>query len=118
MYVVWMGLLLINVSVCGVCVCVRARVCALQWSEVLTPISHCLEENHVNHLLLTQPKFQAHLTTFKTDPSVNVLLLPFRLGSKGLNIVEATHVLLVEPQLNLATEVQAIRRVHYIGHTK
>ena len=65
-----------------------------------------------------QSLLQTSLSMFKTSSDVNVVLLPFKLGSKGLNIVEATHVLLVEPQLNLATEVQAIGRVHRTGQTR
>ena len=96
-----------------VCVCVWC----VKWSEVLKHISLCLEENNVKHVFC-QSFLQTSLSMFKTSSDVNVVLLPFKLGSKGLNIVEATHVLLVEPQLNLATEVQAIGRVHRIGQTR
>lgn len=39
-------------------------------------------------------------------------------GANGLNIVEATHVLLVEPSVSKAMELQAVGRVHRIGQTK
>lgn len=44
--------------------------------------------------------------------------MPMSSGSKGLNIVEATQVLLVEPSLNIGMELQAIGRVHRLGQTQ
>ena len=46
---------------------------------------------------------------------MRAVLLPFKSGCAGLNVVEATHVFLIEPLLNVAVEAQAIGRVHRIG---
>ena len=49
---------------------------------------------------------------------MRAVLLPFKSGCAGLNVVEATHVFLIEPLLNVAVEAQAIGRVHRIGQAK
>ncbi|CAI5951259.1 unnamed protein product [Closterium sp. NIES-64] len=47
-----------------------------------------------------------------------VLLLVVAVGGNGLNVVEAQHVVFVEPGLNAAAEAQAANRVHRIGQTR
>ncbi|NXK92854.1 SHPRH ligase, partial [Formicarius rufipectus] len=89
------------------------------WQDVLDIISKALYDNNMIFSQINGiNKFQENLSAFKYDPNINILLLPLHTGSNGLNIIEATHVLLVEPILNPAHELQAIGRVHRIGQTK
>ncbi|KAF1428014.1 E3 ubiquitin-protein ligase SHPRH, partial [Spheniscus humboldti] len=89
------------------------------WQDVLDIISKALYDNNMTFSQINGiSKFQENLSAFKYDPNINILLLPLHTGSNGLNIIEATHVLLVEPILNPAHELQAIGRVHRIGQTK
>ena len=59
-----------------------------------------------------------NLRKFKTSLTLNVLLMHMSSGSKGLNIVEATRIIFVEPFLNIGAELQAVGRVHRMGQTK
>lgn len=49
---------------------------------------------------------------------IQVLLLLIQHGANGLNMLEAQHVVLIEPLLNPAAEAQAVNRVHRIGQKK
>ncbi|KAL6060088.1 SNF2 histone linker PHD RING helicase [Balamuthia mandrillaris] len=107
-----------------------------QWEDVLLLLSKALTANHIPHSRLrnnfsqqrnknkrkrtASPKkssFEETLDRFRFDSDVNVLLLPLKSGSNGLNLTEASHVFLVEPSLNVASELQAIGRVHRMGQT-
>uniref|UniRef100_A0A674BYV5 SNF2 histone linker PHD RING helicase n=1 Tax=Salmo trutta TaxID=8032 RepID=A0A674BYV5_SALTR len=89
------------------------------WQCVLDIIAKALFDNNMEFSQINGiHKFQENLCSFKYEEKINILLLPLHTGSNGLNIIEATHVLLVEPILNPAHELQAIGRVHRIGQTK
>lgn len=75
-------------------------------------------KNNIPHYRISQKKkFGPLLKQFKNKPVFTVLLLSLKFGAKGLTIIEATHVLLVEPSLNPGVEEQAIGRIHRIGQT-
>ncbi|XP_061599926.1 E3 ubiquitin-protein ligase SHPRH isoform X2 [Cololabis saira] len=89
------------------------------WQSVLDIIAKALFDNNMEFSQINGiKKFQENLSSFKYEDKINILLLPLHTGSNGLNIIEATHVLLVEPILNPAHELQAIGRVHRIGQSK
>jgi SNF2 family DNA or RNA helicase len=58
------------------------------------------------------------IESFKTDTKAKVLLINLRAGGTGLNLVEANHVILMEPYWNDAEEQQAINRCYRIGQKK
>merc|ERR1712228_408378 len=90
------------------------------WNGVLDILGEALDHNDIKYAALQSGpvKFHRNLQKFKNRKDVNVLLLPLKSGANGLNLIEASHVLLVEPILNPAEELQAIGRVHRIGQKK
>jgi SNF2 family DNA or RNA helicase len=55
---------------------------------------------------------------FKTVPSIRVLFINLRAGGCGLNLVEANHVIMLEPYWNESEQKQAIDRTYRIGQVK
>ena len=55
------------------------------------------------------------IQSFKEDPSKECFLLHARAHASGLNLVNASHVILCEPLLKTALELQAVARVDRIG---
>merc|ERR1719195_2025481 len=94
------------------------------WTDVLDILGAALDENNIPYASLhnsgatMQGNFKRNLQKFKNREDVKVLLMPISRGANGLNLVEASHVLLMEPLLNPAQELQAIGRVHRIGQKK
>ena len=104
-----------------------------EWVDTLDIVAHALMKNGIRFAIARRKNFTATLDRFKRvavstatlpasnpieDESVNVLLMPFALGANGLNIVEAQHIVLMEPLLDPGTEVQAMGRIHRIGQTR
>lgn len=107
------------------------------WNDVLDVLEHAFAANEISYVRMKggRKRSQAALSIFKGEKLtekgcgkindqqkseakfVQVLLLLIQHGANGLNLLEAQHVILVEPLLNPAAEAQAISRVHRVGQT-
>ncbi|CAA7028820.1 unnamed protein product [Microthlaspi erraticum] len=94
------------------------------WKDVLDVLEHSLAANGITFIRMKGGrKSQEAISKFKGTEkeeakSIQVLLLLVQHGANGLNLLEAQHVILVEPLLNPAAEAQAVGRVHRIGQEK
>lgn len=105
------------------------------WNDVLDVLAHALDANSVTYVRMKGGrKSHEAIAKFKGQKSgeqgnaeieersnsnpIRVLLILIQHGANGLNILEAQHVILVEPLLNPAAEAQAISRVHRVGQEK
>ncbi|XP_016955989.1 E3 ubiquitin-protein ligase SHPRH [Drosophila biarmipes] len=87
-----------------------------QWQAILLQIARALNLNGIQFRnKCTNKDFEDFKDPFS---KVTCLLMPLSKGSKGLNLIEATHVFLVEPILNPGDERQAIGRIHRFGQEK
>ena len=92
-----------------------------EWLEVLLILQHALSANHVACARAGGGRAAAcaaALAAFRRDEALPVLLLPIARGANGLTLVEACHVILVEPLLDAGVEAQATKRVDRIGQAQ
>ncbi|KAK5093607.1 hypothetical protein LTR70_004582 [Exophiala xenobiotica] len=86
-----------------------------QYRDFLEVLSKCLRANDIIH-----SKFDDRdgIIDFKSNPANECFLLHAKAHSAGLNLVCASHVVLCEPLINTAIELQAVARVHRIGQVR
>lgn len=86
-----------------------------QYRDFLDVLSRSLRDNTIIH-----SKFDDKdgIIDFKSNPANECFLLHAKAHSAGLNLVCANHVMLCEPLINTAIELQAIARVHRIGQIR
>ena len=79
----------------------------------------CRERQITTHVLTGQTKDrQQVVSAFQSDTQPGVFLLSLRAAGTGLNLTNASYVVLYDPWWNPAVEAQAIDRSHRIGQTQ
>jgi SNF2 family DNA or RNA helicase len=79
----------------------------------------CAVRNIRTHILTGQTKDrQEVVNAFQADTGAGVFLLSLRAAGTGLNLTNASYVVLYDPWWNPAVEAQAIDRSHRIGQTQ
>jgi superfamily II DNA or RNA helicase len=81
--------------------------------------TECRQRQIPTHMLTGETKErQAVVQTFQNEESACVFLLSLRAAGTGLNLTNASYVVLYDPWWNPAVEAQAIDRSHRIGQTR
>jgi superfamily II DNA or RNA helicase len=79
----------------------------------------CVARNIHTHMLTGQTKDrQSVVADFQKETGACVFLLSLRAAGTGLNLTNASYVVLYDPWWNPAVEAQAIDRSHRIGQTQ
>ncbi|XP_076882624.1 helicase-like transcription factor CHR28 [Bidens hawaiensis] len=93
-----------------------------QWTRMLDLMEMSLNQHRIEYRRLDGSMSLASrdraVKQFNTDPKVTVMLMSLKAGNLGLNMVAASHVILLDLWWNPTTEDQAIDRAHRIGQTR
>lgn len=93
-----------------------------QWTKMLDRVARALHRSGVKAAYLDGRMHRQarsdNLEGFRSDPSVEVLLVSLKAGGVGLNLVSACRAYLMEPYWNPATENQGLDRIHRMGQTR
>ncbi|KAJ4917660.1 SNF2 domain-containing protein / helicase domain-containing protein / zinc finger protein-related [Raphanus sativus] len=93
-----------------------------QWTSMLDVLELSLNERTIEFRRLDGTMSLAArdraIKEFSNDPDVKVMIMSLKAGNLGLNMVAASHVILLDLWWNPTTEDQAIDRAHRIGQTR
>ncbi|MGB8370511.1 MAG: DEAD/DEAH box helicase [Limisphaerales bacterium] len=91
-----------------------------QFVQMLLLLEKECRDRQINtHILTGQTKDrQQVVNAFQSDTQPGVFLLSLRAAGTGLNLTNASYVVLYDPWWNPAVEAQAIDRSHRIGQTQ
>lgn len=95
----------------------RKTIVFSQFVQVLKELENYLSEVHIGweHLYGDTVNRKAAIEHFKQDQEISVFLVSLRAGGNGLNLTEATRIILLDDWWNPAVEEQAFARAHRIG---
>ena len=90
------------------------------FTQALEILGRFLNSQNYSTILVDGSTSNRHklFNQFKKSTSHNVLLLSSNVGSVGLNLQQANHVVLMEPWWNSVNGLQAEARCHRIGQTQ
>lgn len=92
-----------------------------QFVDTLRRIGHALPGDlpvFLYHGILSTPERETVLSRFRAHSGPSVLLMSLRAGGLGINLNEASTVVLFDRWWNPAVEEQAIQRAHRFGRTQ
>ncbi|XP_039138671.1 helicase-like transcription factor CHR28 [Dioscorea cayenensis subsp. rotundata] len=93
-----------------------------QWTRMLDLLEMSLNQSLIQYRRLDGTMSllarDRAVKEFNTDPEVTVMIMSLKAGNLGLNMVAASHVILLDLWWNPTTEDQAVDRAHRIGQTR
>ena len=92
------------------------------FASALRLVSDALTERNIGCALLdgtmSSKKRQSTIQKFTQDPDIRVLVMTYKVGCTGLNLVAANHVIILDPWWNNWEKRQATARVWRIGQPR